>query len=62
MKRSQLIKYVKIHGCELIREGANHSWWWNPDRNMRSSIPRHSEIKNILAVKICKDLGIPRIG
>jgi hypothetical protein len=27
--------------------------------NKRSAIPRHNEIRDILARKICKDLGIP---
>ncbi|PKP55917.1 addiction module toxin, HicA family, partial [Candidatus Atribacteria bacterium HGW-Atribacteria-1] len=24
-------------------------------------VPRHNEIRDILAIKICKDLGIPKI-
>ncbi|MBK1990620.1 type II toxin-antitoxin system HicA family toxin [Sphaerospermopsis aphanizomenoides BCCUSP55] len=42
-----------------MREGSRHSWWWNPDKNRISAIPRHQEIDDILAKKICKDLGIP---
>jgi len=61
MKRTKLIKYLTKNGCEFLREGGNHSWWWNPKQNKRSSIPRHTEINNILAQKICKDLGIPII-
>jgi len=30
-------------------------------RNKRSSVPRHNEIIDVLAQKICKDLGIPLI-
>ncbi|GAW86254.1 mRNA interferase HicA [Bathymodiolus platifrons methanotrophic gill symbiont] len=45
-------------GCELLREGGRHSWWWNPEQNRRSAVPRHTEVKDILAKKICKDLGI----
>jgi mRNA interferase HicA len=59
MKRNQLLKHLRKNGCGLIREGANHSWWGNPEQNVRSSVPRHSEIKDRLARKICKDLGIP---
>ncbi|MCE2662842.1 MAG: hypothetical protein LW716_08805, partial [Microcystis sp. 53602_E8] len=29
--------------------------------NKRSAIPRHTEIRDILANKICKDIGIPLI-
>jgi mRNA interferase HicA len=58
MKRKELIQYLSSKGCELIREGGRHSWWLNPAMNKRSAIPRHSEIKDILAKKICKDLGV----
>lgn len=59
MKRGDLIRHLKHQGCELLREGSNHSWWWNPHQNKRSSIPRHNEIDDNLARKICKDLEIP---
>jgi mRNA interferase HicA len=36
-------------------------WWINPDKNLRSAIPRHTEIVDVLAAKICKDLGVPNI-
>ena len=61
MKRKELLKYLRSQGCELLREGARHSWWHNPGLNKRSSVPRHNEIKDILAKKICRDLGIPPI-
>lgn len=61
MKRAELLKHLKFHGCYQLREGAKHSWWYNPTTNKRSAIPRHAEIKNILASKICKDLGVPAI-
>lgn len=60
MKRSQLLRHMREHGCELLREGGKHSWWHNPGLNTRSAVPRHNEINDILAKKICKDLGIPR--
>ncbi len=59
MKRVALLKHLRKHDCVFVREGANHSWWANPSLNSRSSIPRHSEIDDRLARKICKDLGIP---
>jgi mRNA interferase HicA len=58
VKRSELIRYLTAQGCELLREGGRHSWWHNPDQNKRSAIPRHAEVKDILANKICKDLGV----
>ncbi len=59
MKKMALLKHLREHGCVFVREGGSHSWWLNPHQNKRSSVPRHSEIKDQLARKICKDLGIP---
>jgi mRNA interferase HicA len=58
MKRSELIRYLNAQGCKLLREGGRHSWWYNALQNKRSAVPRHNEISDILANKICKDLGI----
>ncbi len=58
MKRSELIKHLKKHGCILKREGASHSLWMNPQTGSTEAIPRHNEIKNLLAKKICKGLSI----
>jgi mRNA interferase HicA len=59
MKRNALLKHLRKHGRELLREGSRHSWWHNPALNKRSSVPRHTEIIDTLANKICKDLGVP---
>ncbi len=59
MKRRDLIQHLTGHGCELLREGANHSIYVNRAVGKTSSVPRHSEINDFLARKICKDLGIP---
>ncbi len=61
MKRQQFIKHLREHGCFLLREGAKHSWWSNSERTSRSAVPRHREIWDILAKKICQDLGIPPV-
>jgi len=58
VKRRELIRHLKGNGCVLIREGANHSWWGEPQKNLRSAVPRHIEINKFLARKICRDLGI----
>jgi len=59
MKRKQLLRHLRSHGCEFVREGGRHSWWYNPSLNRRSAVPRHIEIVDVLAKKICKDLGVP---
>ena len=58
MKRNELIRYLNAQGCLFVREGARHSWWTNPKLNKYTSIPRHTEINDLLAKKICKDLGV----
>ncbi len=61
MKRSDLIRHLTKHQCKLLREGSRHSIWWNPETKDKIAVPRHQEIKDILAKKICKDLSIPSI-
>ena len=58
MKRVELLKLLRRQGCEKIREGRRHSWWQDGKGERRSAIPRHREIDNFLARKICKDLGV----
>lgn len=59
MKRRDLLAYLQGHGYKLLREGGNHSWWTHATSSRRSAIPRHAEINNHLARKICRDLGVP---
>jgi mRNA interferase HicA len=60
VKRIDLVRHLIQYGCELLREGGRHSWWWHPASGKRSAVPRHREISDELAAKICKDLGVPR--
>ncbi len=59
MKCKDLLRHLKVRGCLLHREGGKHSIYWNPTDRKTSSIPRHTEIQDFLARKICKDLGVP---
>jgi predicted RNA binding protein YcfA (HicA-like mRNA interferase family) len=61
MKRTTLLRHLRRYGCYLKREGASHSLWCNPISGATEAIPRHTEIKNKLAQKICRNLGIPDI-
>jgi predicted RNA binding protein YcfA (HicA-like mRNA interferase family) len=58
MKRNQFIKYLRDNGCYLLREGKKHSVFVNSRNNRVSTVPRHREIDDFLAAKICKDLDI----
>jgi mRNA interferase HicA len=59
MKRRDLQRHLADYGCILIREGARHSVYYNPQTGLTSTVPRHKEINDFLAKKICRDLGIP---
>jgi mRNA interferase HicA len=59
LKRRDLIRYVEKNGCEFLREGGDHSVYVNRQEKKVSTIPRHREIDEYLARRICKDLGIP---
>jgi len=60
MKRRELLRHLQQHGCSLLREGSRYSWWTNPAKKRRSAVPRHAEIDDYLARKICKDLDVPK--
>ena len=61
MKRNNLLKHLRFNGCYLKREGASHSLWCNPQTGHSEAVPRHTEIPNKLAKKICKALSIKEI-
>lgn len=60
MKRIDLIRHIERHGGQLLREGGSHSVYVNRDTGKVSTIPRHREINDFLALKICKDLEVPK--
>ena len=59
MKRVDLIRHLEQHGCVLFRGGGSHSVYVNRRTRKSSSVPRHREINEFLARKICRDLEIP---
>ena len=59
MKRSSLLRHLRKHGCYLKREGGAHSLWINPRTGAVEAVPRHTEISNQLAKKICRNLSVP---
>ncbi len=62
MKRTDLLRHLEQYGCELLREGGNHTIYVNRIERKASSIPRHREINDFLARKICRDLQVPEPG
>lgn len=60
MKRRDLIRHLEEHGCEFLREGGNHTIYINRVTKKATTVPRHREIDEFLARKICRDLDIPQ--
>jgi len=61
MKREFLLRHLRRHGCYLKREGRAHALWCNPQTGQVEAVPRHTEIPNLLAKKICRGLSIPEM-
>ena len=57
MKRLDLIKIIEKNGAVFVRHGSEHDWYKNPGTGIAESIPRHREIKELLARKIIKRLS-----
>jgi mRNA interferase HicA len=57
MKRIDLIREIERLGCVLIRHGARHDWYQNPETKISQPVPRHREIADGLAKYIIKKLG-----
>ena len=60
MKRAMLERHLRGHGCAFVRHGGRHDWWRNTDGSRHTAMPRHREINELLAAKICRDLGVPK--
>jgi predicted RNA binding protein YcfA (HicA-like mRNA interferase family) len=61
MKRLDLIWHLERHGCEFPREGGNHTIYVNRAARKVSAEPRHRQIIEFTARKICKDLDVPPV-
>ncbi|CAN5591360.1 type II toxin-antitoxin system HicA family toxin [soil metagenome] len=59
MKRRDLVRHLEAHGCEMLREGGNHTVYVNRARRKTTAVPRQREVNEFLARKICQDLEIP---
>ena len=58
MKRKEFVKELNKHGCKLLRHGANHDIYLNPQTGKKQPVPRHNEIEDDLAKHIRKYLGL----
>jgi mRNA interferase HicA len=60
MKRTDLVRHLRKHGCTVLRQG-EHEVWLNPQTNQRAPVPRHQDVPYPTARSICDRLGIPRL-
>ncbi|HEO71531.1 MAG TPA: type II toxin-antitoxin system HicA family toxin [Candidatus Hydrogenedentes bacterium] len=58
MKRRDLLWLLRSNGCCFVREQGDHSIRENPELLRRSTVPRHREIPDYTALRICKQLDI----
>jgi mRNA interferase HicA len=61
VKRGDLLRHLRQHGCNLKREGGSHSLWTNPRTGAVEAIPRHNEISDQLARRSAAILEFPRL-
>ena len=59
MKRRDLEKRMRRHGCSLNARVATTRSGTTLTMAVLSPVPRHQEIADVLARRICKELGIP---
>jgi mRNA interferase HicA len=57
MKRKDLIKKISANGCVMVRHGDRHDLYKNPQTGKQQLVPRHTEIDEILAKHILKELA-----
>jgi mRNA interferase HicA len=59
VKRQKLLSHLREHGCHVFDEGGKHTRVTNPANGKRTTVPRHREINDYLAERICKQLDVP---
>ena len=57
-----MIRHIEASGCALLRECGRHTVYVNPTVRKVSTVPRHREINEFMAKKICRELEIDEPG
>ena len=57
MKRLDLIRIIEKNGARFVGHGSNHDWYKNHTTGIAEAVPRHKDIKELLAKKIIKRLS-----
>jgi predicted RNA binding protein YcfA (HicA-like mRNA interferase family) len=56
VKRGDLVKYLKVNGFYLLREGNRHSIYTNGTKTI--PVKRHKLFDRITANELCKQAGL----
>lgn len=63
MKKELFLRHLRNNDCYCVRQHkGSHAFYRNSKTGASSVVPIHGDIKELLARKICKDLGIPYCG
>lgn len=63
MKKEKLLKHLRIYNCYPTgRQKGSHAQFMNINSGKKTIIPLHNDIDDLLAKRICKQLGIPLVG
>ncbi len=62
MKYRELVAQLLKAGCLLLRHGAKHDIYHNPNSGRTEPVPRHREINELLARRILKSLTANHTG
>lgn len=63
MKKEKFLKHLRLHNClPTGRQKGSHAQFVNVELGNRTIVPLHNDIDDLLAKKICKQLGIPPVG
>ena len=57
MKRIRLVQILNQMGIVFVRHGKKHDVYMQPVTKMETTVPRHSEIKELTAKSIIKTLS-----
>jgi mRNA interferase HicA len=58
VKRTQLERHLRSHGCWVLRDRGRHTIWGAPS-GTRAPVPRHNELPAGTVRSVCRTLGIP---
>ncbi|MGH2779950.1 MAG: type II toxin-antitoxin system HicA family toxin [Thermoleophilaceae bacterium] len=58
MKRRDLERHLRSHGCRSVGEGGRHTKWRGPE-GQPAAVPRHRELRAGTVRAICRQLGVP---